>query len=110
MVVSLTPIIPATSVAARSSDSRDVPLASSMPSSFPLSRCVCRGLWGLSVPDQTYLYPKLISFIGFYLTLVYFILLYRVQGNQDTRTYVSDGEAGGDPNEQAQGHPGRAIR
>src|SRR5215208_2555250 len=98
MVVSLTPIIPATSVAARSSVSSAVPLASSIPSSFPLSPCVCRGLWGLSVPDQTYLYLKLISFIEFSLILVYFILLYCVRCNRDTRTYVSDGEARGDPN------------
>src|SRR5215212_10330515 len=91
MVVSLTPIIPATSAAANSSVSRVVPLPFSMPSHrFPLlaasAAAQCTG--------HVYLRLRLLADTLFYLTLIYFILPYCVQGNlAPRRTWRKKGVA-----------------
>src|SRR5215203_1408258 len=91
MVVSLTPIIPATSAAANSSVSRVVPLPFSMPSHrFPLlaasAAAQCTG--------HVYLRLRLLANTLLYLTLIYFILPYCVQGNlAPRRTWRKKGVA-----------------
>src|SRR5215203_2850547 len=109
MVVSLTPIIPATSAAANSSVSRVVPLPFSMPSHrFPLlaasAAAQCTG--------HVYLRLRLLANTLLYLTLIYFILPYCVQGNlAPRRTWRKKGVAyDHESHRQHRGGPGVALR